>query len=201
MTNKPMLSVERDTLEWVLNCWPKEQKGNSQEVIPSQVKELRALLDRPETPYVPKAGWSFKYVENGVIVIRNGEDWTIIKPGDGPIYEQFLYRFCEEQLNKTAAQHQGGVTLEQVLKAYDYANSHPHKYLRGTTNWCAAVAHALNVQQPAPVAVVIDIESAAKKIAERMDYPWECMPEQGRNSMRENAKAIVDAAMLNGVKP
>lgn len=52
-----------------------------------------------------------------------------------------------------------------------------------------------------PVAVVIDIESAAKKIAERMDYPWECMPEQGRNSMRENAKAIVDAAMLNGVKP
>lgn len=150
MTNKPMLSVERDTLEWVLNCWPKEQKGNSQEVIPSQVKELRALLDRPETPYVPKAGWSFKYVENGVIVIRNGEDWTIIKPGDGPIYEQFLYRFCEEQLNKTAAQHQGGVTLEQVLKAYDYANSHPHKYLRGTTNWCAAVAHALNVQQPAP---------------------------------------------------
>ena len=44
------------------------------------------------------------------------------------------------------------ITLEQVLKAYKYADSHPHKYLRGTTNWCAAVAHALNVQQPAPVA-------------------------------------------------
>lgn len=43
------------------------------------------------------------------------------------------------------------ITLEQVLKAYEYADSHPHKYLRGTTNWCAAVAHALNVQQPAPV--------------------------------------------------
>lgn len=36
------------------------------------------------------------------------------------------------------------VTLQQVLKAYDYAESHPHKYLRGTTNWCAAVAHELN---------------------------------------------------------
>lgn len=47
------------------------------------------------------------------------------------------------------------ITLEQVLKAYEYADSHPHKYLRGTTNWCAAVAHALNVQQPAPVAVVM----------------------------------------------
>jgi hypothetical protein len=34
----------------------------------------------------------------------------------------------------------------------------------------------------------------------RMDYPLECMPEQGRDSMRENAKAIVDAAMLNEVK-
>lgn len=62
-------------------------------------------------------------------------------------------------------------------------------------------AVGIKVEQPAPVAVAIDIESAAKKIAERMDYPWECMPEQGRNSMRENAKAIVDAAMLNGVKP
>lgn len=36
------------------------------------------------------------------------------------------------------------ITLNQVLAAYDYANSHPHKYLRGTTNWCAAVAHKLN---------------------------------------------------------
>lgn len=36
------------------------------------------------------------------------------------------------------------VTLQQVLAAYEYAESHPHKYLRGTTNWCAAVAHNLN---------------------------------------------------------
>lgn len=49
--------------------------------------------------------------------------------------------------NKLAAQHQGepvAVTLQQVLAAYEYAESHPHKYLRGTTNWCAAVAHKLN---------------------------------------------------------
>ncbi len=47
------------------------------------------------------------------------------------------------------------ITLQQVLKAYDYANCHPHKYLRGTTNWCAAVAHSLNAEQPTPVAVVM----------------------------------------------
>lgn len=36
------------------------------------------------------------------------------------------------------------VTFQQVLTAYEYAESHPHKYLRGTTNWCAAVAYKLN---------------------------------------------------------
>lgn len=38
------------------------------------------------------------------------------------------------------------VTLQRVLKAYEYAESHPHKYLRGTTNWCAALAHSLNTK-------------------------------------------------------
>lgn len=40
----------------------------------------------------------------------------------------------------------GAVTMQQVLIAYDYATDHPHKYLRGTTNWCAAFAHSLNEQ-------------------------------------------------------
>lgn len=32
------------------------------------------------------------------------------------------------------------------MKAYDYATDHPHKHLRGTTNWCAAIAFSLNKQ-------------------------------------------------------
>lgn len=59
----------------------------------------------------------------------------------------------------------------------------------------------INAEPPAPVAFVIDIESAAKKLAQCMDYPWEYMPEQGRQSMREHAKAVVEASRLNGVKP
>lgn len=38
----------------------------------------------------------------------------------------------------------GEVSLQQIMHAYEYAESHPHKYLRGTTNWCAAVAWHLN---------------------------------------------------------
>lgn len=40
----------------------------------------------------------------------------------------------------------------------------------------------------------LDLEAAAKKLAACMDYPWEHMPEQGRASMREHAKAVIDAA-------
>lgn len=38
----------------------------------------------------------------------------------------------------------GEVTLQQIMQAYEYAESHPHKYLRGTTNWLAAIAWHLN---------------------------------------------------------
>jgi hypothetical protein len=38
------------------------------------------------------------------------------------------------------------------------------------------------------------LEAAAKTLAACMDYPWEHMPEQGRASMREHAKAVINAA-------
>lgn len=51
------------------------------------------------------------------------------------------------------------VSMYQVFKAVEYANDHPDKYLSGTTNWCAAVAFALNRQiidtQPATAKVVL----------------------------------------------
>lgn len=36
--------------------------------------------------------------------------------------------------------------LGQVMKAMEYADNHPNSYLKGTTNWCAAVAYSLNQQ-------------------------------------------------------
>lgn len=44
-----------------------------------------------------------------------------------------------------------------------------------------------------------DIESAAKKLAECMDYPWQHMVDQGRQSMRDFAKLVIEAGA--GVKP
>lgn len=40
----------------------------------------------------------------------------------------------------------------------------------------------------------MDVEAAAKRLADCMDYPWERMPEKGRNAMREHAKSIIEAA-------
>ena len=40
------------------------------------------------------------------------------------------------------------------MRAWEYAEDHPHKYLRGTTNWCAAVAHSLNQRNPSAPATV-----------------------------------------------
>lgn len=64
------------------------------------------------------------------------------------------------------------ITLEQVLKAYEYANSHPHKYLRGTTNWCAAVAHILNEQKPvfeSQYASMTQAQAQAQSVSDGVD--------------------------------
>ncbi len=74
------------------------------------------------------------------------------------------------------------ITLEQVLKAYEYADSHPHKYLRGTTNWCAAVAHALNAEQPEPVA---DSTTSDKYKAELYDEVWQLARSMGFNNVTD----------------
>lgn len=54
-------------------------------------------------------------------------------------------------------------------------------------------------EQPAPVA--FDFELAAQKLASCLDCPWEHMPEQGRDSMREHAKAIVNVAAMGAAAP
>lgn len=40
------------------------------------------------------------------------------------------------------------------------------------------------------------INAAAKKMAECMDYPWEGMPEQGKRNFREHAQAVFEAVGL-----
>ncbi|MNL38243.1 hypothetical protein D3C87_1604400 [compost metagenome] len=61
---------------------------------------------------------------------------------------------------------------------------------------------AAPVQQDAPAPSMVgdamtctQIDRAAQTLAACMDYPWEHMPEQGRNEMRKHAWAIVGAAI------
>lgn len=40
----------------------------------------------------------------------------------------------------------------------------------------------------------ISVENAARTLSDAFDYPWEHMPEQGRENMRKHAKAVIEAA-------
>lgn len=42
-----------------------------------------------------------------------------------------------------------------------------------------------------------NIEAAAKVLSAGMDYPWEHIPEQGRQSMRKLAKDVIEAAGIH----
>lgn len=53
-------------------------------------------------------------------------------------------------------------------------------------------------QHTRPAPGVPDVEAAAKKLAECMDYPWEHMPSAGRDNMRKHAEAVLAAAQAKG---
>lgn len=112
----------------------------------------------------------------------------------------------------TAAQPPAGWVLVPVERSYDQrANALiAFNTTEGTKGkdrddalqaaWDATLAAAPKEAKAEPVqperAPLIhqQIERAAQKLAEVMDYPWEHMPEQGRKTMRENVLAVLEAA-------
>ena len=73
-------------------------------------------------------------------------------------------------------------------------------YAEGWAKCLSACKSLFPAQQPQAEAVRdADVEAAAKKMAEIFDYPWDFMPEKGRNTMRENVRAVLAAAQ--GEKP
>lgn len=75
----------------------------------------------------------------------------------------------------------------------------------GAADWIGASSHHL-IQQPARAVPPSGLEpltpeqvdAAAKKLAECMDYPWEHMTHDGRVAMHKHAKAVIEAA--HGIK-
>lgn len=53
---------------------------------------------------------------------------------------------------------------------------------------------ALDAPAAGDARAALNIEAAAKAMAECMDYPWAHMPEQGRATMREHAQTVIRAA-------
>lgn len=100
-----------------------------------RLRELRALLDAPAKPVEPVAYPTLSALLADLPEGYNKDDVA------------FGWNECVDNHRCSAAQP-APVTYQQVFKAYEYAEAHPHKYLRGTTNWCAAVAYALNAQKP-----------------------------------------------------
>lgn len=66
---------------------------------------------------------------------------------------------------------------------------------------CGQNNPAITTQAQAGAVPLADeqIDAAAKKLAECMEYPWEFMPEPGRENMRKHAQAVIAAA--NGSPP
>lgn len=81
---------------------------------------------------------AIKTLQSKGYTYHGGEQW---KPPAGNKPDFDLIDTLRAQLEEKA-----DITLYQVMRAYEYACTHPHGYQRGTTNWCAAVAHSLNVQ-------------------------------------------------------
>lgn len=65
-------------------------------------------------------------------------------------------------------------------------------------NFCAfLLTRGEGIATTQPAALVLDaeaIERATKKMAALFDYPWEHMPEQGREQMRQHTRAVIAAA-------
>jgi hypothetical protein len=178
MTNKPMLSVER------VHCLKIHRKPFLDLESGGKTGEIRDCSDR-----------DFQVGDNVILVMVDetgnptpnelSRKITHVQTGYGLPDDLCVLSY------ESAPQRRGIVTLEQVLKAYDYASAHPHNYLRGTTNWCAAVAHSLNAEQPAPVAVVMPGRKCPSEYRDS-SYTQTCMA-------GEYNRALDDVELLNSL--
>jgi hypothetical protein len=109
-----------------------------------------------------------------------------------------------EQTIRDAALEEAAEAIELMNESAGDAASYDQREM---TDWETAQMRALSAvvdriralkSQPAASSQdrkdACDIEAAAKTLAGCMNYPWEPMPEQGRESMRRHAQSVIDAA-------
>jgi hypothetical protein len=85
-----------------------------------------------------------------------------------------------------------------------FGDKHPTR--KGAFWWRSVLREALAARQSQPAASLREqedaagLEEAAKTLAACFDYPWEHMPEPGRQKMREYAAEVIDAQRLGREK-
>jgi hypothetical protein len=91
------------------------------------------------------------------------------------------------------------ITIERV-EAQQILDALESLYPRTCKHEIANLKQAL--AQPTPVPLTDEqIDKAATKLAECMDYPWAQMPEQGKLEMRNHAKAVIEASGITKGQP
>ena len=108
-----------------------------------------------------------------------------------PAYEGSLSAAQTAPVQEPVAIYQyqlaSGSWIDQTKESYDYNVRHGQATVR-------IVYTTPPAAQPAVPLTDEQIYKAAMKLAECMDYPWAQMPEQGKQSMRNHAKAVIEAA-------
>lgn len=158
------VSVSRELLTLAVSLPSKESREANERGMIERGRaqaELRAILAQPAEPLVVKLTGPQEWLDELAATAAEQQDEPVcyINPDhlDGRMDETAngstscvifndSHGGCLAPLYlRPAAQ---AVTMSQVMAAYQYAEDHPHRYLRGTTNWCAAVAYNLNGIEP-----------------------------------------------------
>lgn len=204
MTNKPMLSVERELLETVCNAF----EAGQQDVAWQAASKLRALIDKPAlVDAYPEAG----LIPAELVAllradlresIEAAKLWLASNANGGPVEEGHLGcvataiemlrlgdsrdQLAGDFLDKPAAQHQG----EPVMPGSEEFSYMSTIELRGYhAGWYAACIQNRSAEKPAPVAVVMP---------ERKPAEWRGISATFASGW--NA-CLDEVARLNGVKP
>ena len=197
MTNKPMLSVERELLATALKA-DASIGATATELVKGWVAmvELRALLDEPDEPFNLQ-GWSIDHSAGRPILMHNKCSVIEAEQAYGLL-----------NLIESAAQHQGEPVVwvecsPAWLKAGGDCATAPRICVGREGISHLHPAHS-NAEQPAPVAVVMpELESA-------FEAWWEsdgqyCRAGGGSYektfAYRGYEAALAEVARLNGVKP
>lgn len=127
-----------------------------------------------------------------------------LEAGEDNAKSNAAIRAASATVANQAAMQEAVLTDDEILAATLYGQSEARMIRNGRAIESALLSKLVHLavaelfRAPAAGDALLpnlDLDAAAKTLAECMDYPWAHMPEQGREQMRKNAKSVIDAAI------